>query len=89
MMMNVSNLKKIAAAVLLMCCFANGVSAQCAMCKQNVEAATRNPDAKKVVGSGLNEGILFLLSFPYLTAAVVGVLWYRHRRKLLAGEGEV
>ncbi|MGB0451137.1 MAG: hypothetical protein ACPGGF_03350, partial [Flavobacteriaceae bacterium] len=38
-------------------------SAQCAMCKAVVEA---NLEAGGTKGAGLNDGILFLMSMPYL-----------------------
>jgi heme/copper-type cytochrome/quinol oxidase subunit 2 len=43
------------------------VAAQCAMCKAVVE----NGDAE--VAQGLNDGILYLMVFPYI---LVGVLFY-------------
>lgn len=58
------------------------VDAQCPMCKtalkssQNSKAATTN-----TYGRGINKGILFLMSFPYILGAVGGVVWYKHRRK--------
>ncbi len=54
-------------------------AAQCAMCKANVEKAQGK---EKVLGSGLNTGILYLLAAPYLAAIILGGLWYRHQRQL-------
>jgi hypothetical protein len=52
-------------------------SAQCAMCKANVEKAQGQ---EKALGTGLNTGILYLLAAPYLAAIIIGGLWYRHHR---------
>ena len=54
------------------------VSAQCAMCKANVEAAQGQGRA---VGTGLNTGILYLLAAPYLAASVVAFFWYRNYKQ--------
>lgn len=56
--------------------------AQCAMCKANVESATNDGRNENNVAGGLNDGILYLLAVPYLAAVVVGVAWYRQRRRL-------
>lgn len=62
----------------------DSVSAQCPMCKANVESnrkASTDGVKKKVVGSGLNQGILFLLAMPYIAAVGMGVYWYRNQKK--------
>lgn len=58
------------------------VSAQCSMCKTQVEAARTEKDAFDP--SGLNKGILYMAAVPYLLIGVVGYFWYRntHSRKL-------
>jgi hypothetical protein len=48
------------------------------MCKANVEAAQRRGEK---VGLGLNTGILFLLSMPYLVVGTIGAIWYIQNRK--------
>ncbi len=50
--------------------------AQCAMCRSSVESNIINSSSK--IGLGLNKGILYLLSLPYLMIASVGYLWYRN-----------
>lgn len=50
-------------------------SAQCAMCKSNLEKARE--DGGTMVGNTLNSGILYLLALPYSIAAVFGVVYYR------------
>lgn len=53
--------------------------AQCPMCKTSVESSLK--DKKSSKGKGLNKGILYLLSAPYLAVGIVGVTWYRQRKK--------
>jgi len=55
------------------------VSAQCAMCRSVTESNLKNDPDK--VGSGLNTGILYLMSFPYILAAIGGFIWYTHKKK--------
>ncbi len=50
--------------------------AQCAMCRSSVESNITNQSSK--IGLGLNKGILYLLSLPYLLIASLGYLWYRN-----------
>lgn len=49
------------------------------MCKNNVEQARKNND--QTVGNGLNAGILFLMTTPYLLVGTLGVMWYRRYRR--------
>jgi len=57
----------------------SNVKAQCSMCTTSVE--TNNASGAKTT-KGLNNGIFFLLSAPYLAVAVVGYIWYKkYRRK--------
>lgn len=56
--------------------------AQCAMCKANLESATSDPRNTNGVGRGINNGILYLLAMPYLAAVLVGIAWYRQRRRM-------
>ena len=58
---------------------AQPAQAQCPMCRTAVESAKEIEGSKH--GDGLNTGILYLLSLPYLTVAVVGGIWYSKRRK--------
>jgi hypothetical protein len=50
--------------------------AQCAMCKTQVESARTEKDS--IDTSGLNTGILYLMTVPYLLIGTVGYFWYRH-----------
>lgn len=62
------------------------VAAQCPMCKKNVEAHLL---AKGQVGAGLNTGILYLLSVPYLMVGTVAFLWWRRQRRVARLEGSL
>lgn len=53
--------------------------AQCAMCRAGIENNISNGET--TIGAGLNMGILYLLSMPYLLAVVLGYLWYRNAKK--------
>ncbi|WP_196939192.1 hypothetical protein [Sphingobacterium pedocola] len=55
----------------------NAVVAQCAMCSLNAENSTQGENTQ---GKGLNDGILFLLSIPFIVGAGVGLLWYKKYR---------
>lgn len=54
-------------------------NAQCPMCKTSVESSLKDKSSMK--GRGLNKGILYLLSAPYLAVGIVGITWYRQRKK--------
>lgn len=53
-------------------------AAQCAMCRSTLENnySAGNPG----IGAGINTGILYLLSMPYLAALIIGYLWYKSSR---------
>ena len=54
-----------------------GLSAQCPMCRM---AAESNLENGGTAGAGLNTGILYMLSMPYLIVMVLGYIWYRNRK---------
>ena len=49
--------------------------AQCVMCKSQVEAARQERDDYDV--DGLNKGIVYMMTVPYLLMGGVGFFWYR------------
>ncbi|MDN3602286.1 hypothetical protein QWZ00_04045 [Belliella kenyensis] len=53
--------------------------AQCAMCRASVENNVSNGET--TIGAGLNTGILYLFTMPYLIAAVIGYFWYKNAKK--------
>ncbi|MDF1695046.1 MAG: hypothetical protein P1U56_04415 [Saprospiraceae bacterium] len=52
--------------------------AQCPMCRA---AAETNLAQGGTEGKGLNTGILYMLSLPYLLIATIGYLWWRNNQK--------
>ena len=55
------------------------VYSQCAMCKSVVES---NLESGGSIGSGLNDGILYLMSIPYLLILFFGVFWYCQEKSI-------
>ncbi|MFM8431648.1 MAG: hypothetical protein ACKOA1_02530 [Bacteroidota bacterium] len=55
------------------------IYAQCAMCRRNVE--TNKMSEKSKVGTGLNKGILYLMSVPYIIGAVGIFMWVKRRKE--------
>lgn len=51
---------------------------QCAMCKGAAEANLKQGGGDPV---GLNNGILYMLSVPYLLVGAIGYWWWRNRRQ--------
>ena len=58
---------------------ASDVQAQCAMCRAGAEANLKTKQNQ--VGRGLNHGILYLMSVPYLLGGVAAFIYFKHRRK--------
>jgi hypothetical protein len=52
--------------------------AQCAMCRSSVSSTISN--GRNDVGNGLNFGILYMMSFPYIIVAIGIWLWFRHAK---------
>ena len=50
-------------------------NAQCVMCKSQVEAARQERDDYDV--AGLNKGIVYMMTVPYILMGAVGYFWYR------------
>jgi len=51
--------------------------AQCVLCSTQVETARQEKDGYEP--GGLNKGILYLMTIPYLLMGAVGYGWYRVR----------
>ena len=49
--------------------------AQCVMCKSQIEAARQERDDYDV--AGLNKGIVYMMTVPYILMGAVGYFWYR------------
>jgi hypothetical protein len=56
------------------------VSAQCAMCKRVAETDMQNK-RKETSARSLNNGILYLLSIPYLIGGVGAAMWWYNKKK--------
>jgi hypothetical protein len=52
----------------------------CVMCRAQV-GEHKDQDEAKLIGSGLNTGILYLLAFPFALIAGVSLVWYTGYRK--------
>lgn len=55
-----------------------GVSAQCPMCRA---AAETNLQQGGTEGKGLNKGILYMLSLPYLLIGTIGFIWIKNKKE--------
>lgn len=53
--------------------------AQCAMCRTQLENNVSNGNPG--IAAGINTGILYLLSMPYLSILVIGYFWYKSSKK--------
>ena len=65
--------------VLVLFLFSIASNAQCAMCR----AALENSDGG-IKGEAVNDGIVYLMVFPYLLVGLVGYAVYRLRRNKTA-----
>lgn len=54
-------------------------SAQCAMCRAVLES-----EAGGEMAEGINNGILYLMVFPYLLIGIIGYFIYQSRKKAKA-----
>jgi hypothetical protein len=61
--------------LLLLITSAETIFAQCAMCRSTIENNYSNGDPG--IAAGINTGILYLLSMPYLAIIIIGYLWYK------------
>jgi hypothetical protein len=80
-------MKKLSLLIILFSFFALAdVQAQCAMCRRvaqtNYEQQDKAAHEKEMKrGRSLNNGILYLLSVPYLIGGVGALVWWKNRRK--------
>lgn len=70
------NLKYILMIFLVLFLVPEFAEAQCAMCRAVLESEADQSTAK-----GINDGILYLMIFPYLLIGGVGYFIYRSRKK--------
>jgi hypothetical protein len=73
---------------LVLITFTFGVSmAQCAMCRTQLENNVSNGNPG--IAAGINTGILYLLSMPYLSILVIGYFWYKSSKKNANTKGTI
>lgn len=53
--------------------------AQCAMCRASV--GSNLSEGRGVIGTGINDGILLMLVFTYLSVPTVIYVWFKTARK--------
>ena len=51
--------------------------AQCPMCRMSAESNLKDGGT---AGRGLNAGILYMLSMPYLLVAGIGYVWWKNKK---------
>ena len=71
--------KKILLFVVLLLLTQVDAVAQCAMCRTTVESSISN--GRSNIATGLNTGILYLLSAPYLIVGAIAFLWFRQSKQ--------
>ncbi len=65
--------------VMLMPVIDSEAIAQCPMCRMSAESNLKDGGS---AGKGLNKGILYMLTMPYLLVGGIGFLWWKNRRRL-------
>jgi len=71
--------KKLLFLVLILILVQLDADAQCAMCRTTVESTVSN--GRSNIATGLNTGILYLLTAPYLLVGAVAWLWFRQSKQ--------
>lgn len=66
------------AVLLVIAAIIDPVFAQCAMCKASSESNLKSGGGDPV---GLNAGILYMLSLPYLIVGGIAIWWWRNRKQ--------
>lgn len=69
--------KSIFVVFVLLLFISGDVIGQCPMCKIAAESNLENGGS---AGKGLNTGILYMLTLPYLLISVIGFIWYKNRK---------
>ena len=62
----------------LLCISATTANAQCSVCRASAES---NVEQGHSVGRGLNKGILYLMSIPYVLGGAAWYVWYKNKRR--------
>ncbi len=69
----------VSSSLVVMSIFATPSYSQCSMCRAVAESGVKDEATK--VGRGLNSGILYLLSTPYILGGVAFFIWRKNRKK--------
>jgi len=77
------NLSKLIFVAFICILFIVDVQAQCPMCRM---AAESNLEHGGTEGKGLNTGILYMLSVPYLMVGGFAYLWWKNKKEDLLEE---
>lgn len=68
-------MKRLIVCVGLLLISVQSIFAQCAMCRTTIENNYSNGNPG--IAAGINTGILYLLSMPYLAIIIITYLWYK------------
>jgi hypothetical protein len=68
-------MKRVAICLVFLLTSAQSIFAQCAMCRTTIENNYSNGNPG--IAAGINTGILYLLSMPYLAIVIITYLWYK------------
>lgn len=71
--------------VLIICISVLIADAQCPMCRMSAESNLKDGGT---VAAGLNKGIIFLLTVPYILISTVGYFWWKSRKRVQEYEQE-
>lgn len=72
-------MKKLLLVVVLFLINCSFSMAQCAMCRATV--GSNLSEGRGVIGTGINDGILLMLAFTYLSIPTLIYVWFRTARK--------
>ncbi len=71
--------KSILILIVILCIVSVDSFGQCAMCRTTIESSISN--GRSNIATGLNTGILYLLSAPYLLVAAIAYFWFKQSKK--------
>ncbi len=72
-------MKKVLLVILLIIVNCSLTMAQCAMCRATV--GSNLSEGRGVIGTGINDGILLMLAFTYLSVPTLIFVWFRTAKK--------
>jgi len=84
-MNSIINYKYLILTCLLLFLFIVGLDAQCPMCRMAAESNLKDGGTE---GKGLNKGILYMLSMPYVLVATIGFIWWKNNREISTQEND-